>query len=164
MNVGFPPEEGKYNRTACSRCFKMYSSNESVENKWKCSCGGRIKKGVLDRIAELAAYPKPKHPKHRPEYLHIIPLAEIIAKAINHSNINSSGVKKIWDVLISKFENEIEILLNTDIKDINRITNPKVAGAIKHFRENKIIMHPGGGGKYGHIELPKLNLFDYDTE
>lgn len=161
LNVGFPPEEGKYNQSACIRCYNKYSLEESINKNWKCDCGGRIKKGVSDRISELATYKKPTHPKHRPKYLHIIPLAEIIAKAINHSNTNSVGVKKIWNSLISNFENEINVLLNTEQKDILKVTKPVIAHAIKHFRDNQIVLYPGGGGKYGQIELPKLSLDDF---
>jgi uncharacterized protein (TIGR00375 family) len=163
LNVGFPPEEGKYNQTACSRCFNKYSLSDSLKSKWKCSCGGRIKKGVFDRVSELGGGQVPKHPKHRPKYLHIIPLAEIIAKAIKHSNTNSAGVKKIWSSLIDEFENEINVLLKIEIEKIISLanTNTRIATAIRQFRDNKIILHPGGGGRYGQIELPKLNLFDY---
>ncbi|WP_455392443.1 TIGR00375 family protein [[Eubacterium] cellulosolvens] len=154
LNVGLPPAEGKYNQSACIKCFKKYSLDESNNLNWKCSCGGRIKKGVEDRINELANYPEPRHPKHRPKYLSIIPLAEIISKALDYSSPNIVGVKKLWDALISEFGNEIQVLLNTNLNEIERVTNHRVANAVHAFRENKIIIHPGGGGKYGELELP----------
>ncbi|HEY9246948.1 MAG TPA: phosphotransferase, partial [Candidatus Methanoperedens sp.] len=46
LNVGMYPEEGKYNESACSRCYKHYTLRESMIKGWKCSCGGSIKKGV----------------------------------------------------------------------------------------------------------------------
>ena len=128
-----------------------------MDNNWKCDCGGRIKKGVAHRIEELATYPTPRHPKHRPKYLHIIPLAEIITKALNYSSINSINVKKIWSTMVTGFGNEIRVLLDADIKEIERLTNRDVAYAIHCFRENKIVLHPGGGGRYGQIEIPKLD-------
>ena len=157
LNVGFPPEEGKYNKSACSKCFSKYSLTESVKSCWKCTCGGRIKKGVTDRISELANYPTPRHPNHRPKYLHIIPLAEIITKALNYSNTNSVKVNKHWNRLISEFDNEINVLLEANIEEIEHLTDSKVANAIKCFRDGEIILHPGGGGKYGQIEIPKAN-------
>ena len=54
MNAGFFPEEGKYNRTACTRCFTQYSPELAIRQKWRCPAdGGIIKKGVYDRAHEL---------------------------------------------------------------------------------------------------------------
>jgi uncharacterized protein (TIGR00375 family) len=157
LNAGLPPAEGKYNQSACIKCFTIYSLSDSKNLNWKCSCGGRIKRGVEDRISELANYAKPQHPEHRPEYLPIIPLAEIITKALDYSSPNLVGVKKAWDELIFKFGNEIKVLLDIDLAAIEKTTNQKIAKAIKSFREHRIIMHPGGGGKYGELELPQSN-------
>ena len=41
------------------------------------------------------------------------------------------------------------------IDEIARVTTPVIAGAIRAFREKKIRIIPGGGGKYGTIELPE---------
>jgi uncharacterized protein (TIGR00375 family) len=157
LNVGLPPEEGKYNQSACSKCYTKFSVEESVDMTWKCNCGGRIKKGVAHRVVELGDYPEPRPPRHRPKYLHVIPLAEIIQKALNFSNTQCVGVKKNWSALIAKFGSEITTLLEADIRKISEITNENIAQAIQCFREDKIILHPGGGGKYGEIELPKAN-------
>ena len=157
LNVGLPPEEGKYNQSACSRCFTKFKLDECINNSWKCVCGGRIKKGVYDRVLELATYLKPKRPKHRPDYIHVIPLTEIIAKAYGHANVNTKKVKNTWNKLISKFGNEIKILLDINIDEISTVTDEKIGNAINFFRANKIILHPGGGGKYGEIELPNIN-------
>jgi len=93
LNVGMYPEEGKYNESACTRCYKHYTIRESTIKGWKCSCGGSIKKGVKDRVNELATFDKPQHPVHRPPYLHLIPLSEIIAMAIEKGN-NTKGVQE----------------------------------------------------------------------
>ena len=50
LNVGLNPQEGMYNRTACSSCYKIYSLKQAIQNNWKCSCGKLIKKGVAERI------------------------------------------------------------------------------------------------------------------
>ncbi len=69
MNAGFFPEEGKYNRTACTRCFTQYSLNEANRCNWRCPAdGGIIKKGVSDRAKgfRMAARhgPDPLYPCH----------------------------------------------------------------------------------------------------
>jgi uncharacterized protein (TIGR00375 family) len=157
LNVGLPPEEGKYNKSACSRCFVKYSLKESLEQNWKCTCGGRIKKGVTDRVNELADHDLPNRPKHRPEYVHLIPLSEIIAKAMGHANVNTKKVQSVWTKLIEEFDNEINVLLNVEFENIVKVVGFKVACAVQCFRDSKIILHPGGGGKYGEIELPDLD-------
>lgn len=155
LNVGLPPQEGKYNESACIKCLKHYTLKEAIMKKWRCFCGGRIKKGVRDRVEEIATYKEPIHPEHRPPYIHVIPLAEIIAKAIGHKNPYTKGVVNNWEKLINKFGNEVTVLIDARIKEIDKVTNSKITNAILAFRENKIIVHPGGGGEYGKIEIPK---------
>jgi len=157
LNVGMPPEEGKYNESACIRCFKHYTIRESVMKSWKCSCKGTIKKGVKDRINELATYNEPKYPAHRPKYVHIIPLSEIIAKALGIGP-NTKGVQAIWKALIDKYGTEISVLVDADIN--NSGIDERVISAIIAFKEGKVKVCPGGGGQYGTVELPGSDAYD----
>lgn len=154
LNVGIPPQEGKYHESACRSCYTHYTLEEAQRKRWKCSCGKRIKKGVKDRISERAEFAEPEHPDHRPLYLHLIPLTEIITKAIGQQNPFTQTVNKRWSELVSHFKSEINVLLEIDIGEIAKFTAPAIAEAIQAFRERKIIVHPGGGGQYGRIELP----------
>lgn len=154
LNVGIPPQEGKYHESACRACYTHYTLEEAQLKRWKCSCGKRIKKGVKDRISERAEFAEPEHPDHRPLYLHLIPLTEIITKAIGQQNPFTQTVNKRWSELVSHFKSEINVLLEIDIGEIAKFTAPAIAEAIQAFRERKIIVHPGGGGQYGRIELP----------
>ena len=38
--------------------------------------------------------------------------------------------------------------------DFSLYTAPAISEAVQMFRENKVIIKPGGGGQYGIIELP----------
>ena len=155
LNVGLPPQEGKYNESACIKCFTHYTLREAIMHKWKCTkCGGRVKKGVRDRINEIATYDSPKHPVHRPEYLHLIPLAEIITKAIGQSSPHTKTVTNIWSKLITTFGDEVKVLLDANIEELEEVSEEHITNAIKAFREGRVILHPGGGGQYGHVELP----------
>jgi len=152
LNAGFPPEEGKYNRTACTSCYRQYSIDEAKKMKWRCKCGGLIKKGVKDRVEELADYEKAVHPPGRAKYIHLIPLAEIIGKALHFSPL-SKKVQDRWNELMKKFGSEINVLIDADMDEISRIASPAVASAIHAFRKGRIRVNPGGGGRYGEIEI-----------
>ncbi|HJH32266.1 MAG TPA: TIGR00375 family protein [Methanosarcinaceae archaeon] len=154
LNVGFYPQEGKYNESACIKCYTNYTLDECLSGNWRCSCGGRIKKGVHDRINELADFDEPVHPGYRPDYVHIIPLAEIIMMAVGHSSINTKGVQTPWNALVGQFGSEVTVLLEADPAELG-IVDKKIVDAILAFRHNEVILHPGGGGQYGWIELPQ---------
>jgi uncharacterized protein (TIGR00375 family) len=155
LNVGLPPQEGKYYESACASCYKHYTLKEAQQRKWKCNCGKNIKKGVKDRIYEIATFPEPQHPYHRPPYLYLIPLSEIITKAIRQPNPFTEISFNRWNELISVFGNEIDILFDVNINDIAKITVPAITEAIQSFRDGDLIIKPGGGGKYGIIEFPQ---------
>lgn len=152
LNVGFYPEEGKYNRTACTRCYRQYTAQRMEELQGRCpECGGQIKLGVRDRVEYLADFAKPAHPDHRPPYLHLIPLAEIIAMALGKKSALAVGVQKCWNELV-KDRTEIEVLMEADLSELK--AEPEVIEAIEAFRAGKVIVKPGGGGKYGEVSLP----------
>jgi uncharacterized protein (TIGR00375 family) len=156
LNVGFFPEEGKYNRSACIKCFTQYPLSEAVENKWRCPiCGGIIKKGVFDRVNELADFKEPKHPDYRPPYLHLIPLAEIIQMALGHASVQTKGVQTAWNKLIERFGNEVKALIYSEPEDLKVVGDDRIVNAILAFRKGNVIIHPGGGGQYGWLELPE---------
>jgi uncharacterized protein (TIGR00375 family) len=149
MNAGFFPEEGKYNRTACVRCFTQYSGDEAIRNNWRCPAdGGIIKKGVYDRARELSY----GEARPRPPYLHIIPLGQIIQTMEGASSPHTKKCTSIYTSLISPFGNEIEVLTNTPIDEIRSI-HPKAADAIEALRSGRVTLHAGGGGKYGTFSL-----------
>jgi uncharacterized protein (TIGR00375 family) len=151
LNVGLFPEEGKYNRTACTRCYRQYSAGQKDELMGRCpECRGQIKLGVTDRVNLLADYEKPVHPTHRPPYRHIIPLAEIIALALGHKSVMTAGVQKRWSDLTNG-RTEIEVLVEADTTELK--ADPKVIEAIEAFRLGKVVVLPGGGGKYGEVRL-----------
>ena len=145
MNAGFFPEEGKYNRTACTRCFRQYTSSFAESVHWRCPDDrGRIKKGVYDRALELSDGP----PSPRPPYLHIIPLAEIICHALGSSSVRTKACTRLYDRFIAASGDEIQALTATPVEELAAI-NPEVAQAIGSFRSGRVHLSPGGGGRYG---------------
>lgn len=154
MNVGLPPEEGKYNRTACTRCFRQYELPEVLAKRWRCGCGGTIKKGVRDRAVELSGKKGYEHSSRRPEYVYMIPLAEIIMRAIGHSSPFTGKVRAMWETLIKELGDEINVLLHVPVDRIGEVAGQPIADAIGAFRNGEVTVIPGGGGRYGSVLLP----------
>jgi PHP family Zn ribbon phosphoesterase len=102
----------------------------------------------------MATLDEPCHPDHRPPYVHLIPLAEIITKAVGQRNPFTKTVTTRWNELVSEFGSEINVLLDVNMEDISMVTTPAITEAIQAFREKRVIIHPGGGGQYGRIEFP----------
>jgi uncharacterized protein (TIGR00375 family) len=150
-NYGLIPNLGKYHMTACTKCFKIIDPVIARENRMKCSCGGTIKKGVDFRISEIADYSQPKHPDFRPEYVHLMPLAELIS-TVYDKGVTTKTVQGKWQKLVDKFQTEINVLVNVPIVEISEI-DVNIAPAIEAFRNNTIDVIPGGGGKYGEISF-----------
>nr|HML26672.1 phosphotransferase [Methanomethylovorans sp.] len=120
----------------------------------KCSkCRGQIKKGVKDRVNELADLPEPLHPDHRPPYVHLAPLSEVIMMALGHASINTKGVQTAWNSLVERSGSEVKVLLGVPAENMDFVDR-KIVNAIMAFRNEEIIIHPGGGGQYGWLELP----------
>ncbi len=157
-NYGMLPNLGKYHMTACTKCYKIVDPEIAKENRMKCSCGGRIKKGVDYRIYEISDYSKPCHPSHRPPYIHLMPLAEVIG-TVYDKGVTTKTVQSIWQRLIDKFAVEIEVLINAPLEEIAEVDERVVLG-IEGFRNKTLQVTPGGGGKYGEIsfsgELPEI--------
>ena len=152
-NYGLVPNLGKYHMTACTKCHNLVDPEIAKSKGMKCDCGGIIKKGVDYRISEIADYQKPKHPDFRPPYVHLMPLAELIA-TIYDKGVTTKTVQGKWQNLIDKFGDEIEVLINAPLNKISKIDSD-VSNAIESFRNNSIDVIPGGGGQYGRILFEK---------
>jgi uncharacterized protein (TIGR00375 family) len=145
MNVGLFPEEGKYNRTACTRCFEQYSLDDAARYRWRCPKDrGRIKKGVSDRAREL----QDAEPLSRPPYCHMAPLGEIIQKVLGVATPTAKKCRALHASLLGALGPEIPILIEHPIADISAI-DARIADAIDALRSGRVHLKPGGGGRYG---------------
>ncbi len=160
-NYGLYPNLGKYHMTACTKCHKLIDPKLAKEDKMKCTCGGKIKKGVDYRINEISSWKEPHHPKHRPDYVHLMPMAEIIS-TIYDKGVTTKFVQGKWQKLVNAFGPEITILINTPIEEIEKI-DLETSKAIEAFRNGTVNVIPGGGGKYGEISFDK-ELIPRETE
>jgi uncharacterized protein (TIGR00375 family) len=152
LNVGLDQRLGKYHRTACIKCYTLYRLKDAVAFNWKCrKCGGTLKKGVFDRIGELTEREKPVHPDHRPPYIRIAPLAEIICLAMGIKSPYSSKVQGAWERLVTRFGSEIRVLIDVPVGEIGEVGGEKIARLIGAFRRGDFHVLYGGGGHYGEV-------------
>ncbi|MBI4044319.1 MAG: TIGR00375 family protein [Candidatus Diapherotrites archaeon] len=149
LNAGLDPREGKYHATACNACYAQYSFEQAQSLNWKCiKCANQIKRGVRDRIKMLATKPPGSHPKFRPPYMHVIPLAEIIQIALGAKNANSQAVQSLWKDFVEAFGTEIHALVDAGEAELTEV-HAQAAKKIVAFRSGWVSYIPGGGGKYG---------------
>ena len=151
LNLGLDPREGKYHCSACNSCHQKYSMEEAEEFKWSCQeCSGTIKKGVIDRVNELSN----REAGYEVDYLHLPPLAKIIQMTVDHASPTTKTVQKKWKAFNEKFGDEASILIDEEISELAKV-DEEIAESIRMFREDEIIMIPGGGGEYGKRILPE---------
>ncbi len=110
----------------------------------------------------MADTPPGIHPGHRPPYINIVPLVEMLRVALGVSGSNSKVLERVYAGLVEAHGPEIDLLLNADVSKLeyNGISenHDKIAkafdalrGIIRDFRENKIEFKPGGGGTFGEL-------------
>jgi len=151
--IEFFPEEGKYHYDGHRLCGISLSPQESKKYNNICPhCGKLLTIGVLNRVEELADRPAGFEPEGAVPFKSLIPLGEIIADSLGFLP-NSKQVEGEYKNLIKKFDNELEILLNVDRKDLEAATLPEVAEGITRVREGKVFIEPGYDGVYGKIRI-----------
>jgi PHP family Zn ribbon phosphoesterase len=67
-------------------------------------------------------------------------------------------VNNVWESLLAGFGTEVNVLVDAPMDDFHTNTanfnlDARVIEAIKAFRGGEVSVNPGGGGKYGSIEL-----------
>ncbi|MDD1672784.1 MAG: endonuclease Q family protein, partial [Methanomicrobiales archaeon] len=157
-NAGFFPEVGKYNRTACSRCYRQFSFEDAVSYSWRCPDDrGFLKKGVSDRVKELSGNNSSLFT--RPPYHHIVPLEAIIQAVLGMSSPSTKRCQQLYELLLSHLGTEIEILTKTPQSEICTIHHA-VGRAIQSLCAGEVKIQPGGGGRYGSVFFDKEGLWD----
>jgi Uncharacterized conserved protein len=89
---------------------------------------------------------------NRPPFKKLVPLEEILAEVLK-TTPQSKKVQTEFERLIGIFDSELNILLNADLKDIEKESSFELAEAIKRVREGKLNIRPGFDGEYGKIKI-----------
>jgi PHP family Zn ribbon phosphoesterase len=121
--------------------------------KVKCPSDGRaLRLGVRDRammIGEGASI----SPSHRPPYLHIPPLLDLVTSAMGIKSKTSKKIREMYSALRNSFGPETTILTKTALEELYDF-NPKLSMMIGSYRDGSIGYIPGGGGRYGKLVAP----------
>ena len=181
LNVGLDPRLGKYFLSFCTSCrrtlliqkgdappsydeLNIYISakSQSETNRLledihhrKVNCpadGKKLRLGVRDRAAAMGDG-ESKSPSHRPPYLRIAPLLDIIVTSIGVKSANSKTAQNLYHSMRTKLGPEIEILTNAKIGDIKSF-HEKVSQMVDAYRKGTAKYQIGGGGRYGQLIPP----------
>lgn len=137
-NYGLNPRLGKYHLTSCRSCGKALNENSQAG---LCPiCGGKLTRGVAERINQIADRKQPVHPEHRPPYFYQIPLEFIPGLG-----------KKSFNKLLDRFKTEMQILHYVPFEDLSGVVGTGIATSIIENRNGQTKIVGGGGGIYGRL-------------
>ena len=151
------PAYGKYHWDGHRVCNFSCSPEESRELNNLCPiCKKPLVIGVDNRVEQLASHEKGFESENAKPFYKILPLHELIALALG-SSLESKNTWKEYNLLIEKFGNEFNILLNISKEELlGKEINEKIIDLILRNREEKIKVQPGYDGEYGKAMLGEV--------
>lgn len=153
FTIEFFPEEGKYHYDGHRLCNVVLSPKESKKLNNICSkCHRPLTIGVMHRVEDLADRDENYIAKDRPPYKKMVPLEEILAEVLK-TTPQSKKVQNEFERLINIFGNELKILLDVDLKEIEKESSYELKEAIDRVRNGKLNIRPGFDGEYGKIKI-----------
>jgi uncharacterized protein (TIGR00375 family) len=155
------PAYGKYHWTGHRSCNISMPLGEAAKINSICPvCRRQLTKGVDQRVEELADRPAHYRPSNAIDFMHLLPLSEIIAKVINASSVEAQSVWKIYNDLISRFGNEYRVLIDAPVEEISQVTERETAEAIEKARKNRVKITPGYDGVYGQLAFLERDEYE----
>ncbi len=154
LTVETDPSYGKYHWTGHRNCGVSMPAREAVKLGGVCPvCGKRMTKGVEERVEELADRPEGYRLPGAPDYVHLIPLSEIIAVSLGLGNPQDRRVWEVYSGLTSKLGSEFDVMLNASYGEVERLAGKTVARLLAAVREGRVKIKPGYDGVYGRLVL-----------
>jgi uncharacterized protein (TIGR00375 family) len=147
------PQEGKYFNDGHRKCGICWDPLLTLKNREICPvCGKKVVVGVLNRVAQLSDRKDVLSRPGRLPFYSIIPLPEIIAD-IEGVSSSSKKVSGIYKNLLQKFGPELNILIDSDPKELRIGEYPLLGEAVERMRNRKVIIKEGCDGEYGKISI-----------
>ncbi len=154
FTIEFFPEEGKYHYDGHRECGVIFSPSQTRASQSLCpKCRKKLTIGVMHRVEELADRQEGFIPRNAIPSIHLIPLEEIIAEALD-VGVGTKAVEAEYERLIERGGSEFRILLDATPDELASFVPPHVLDGIVRMRQGKVSIVPGHDGVYG-----KINLF-----
>jgi len=148
------PAYGKYHWTGHRNCNISLPPQEAIKFGNRCPvCRRRLTKGVEQRVEELADRPMGFKPEGAVDYVHLLPLSEIIATVLGASSPSTAKVWADYNRLVKEFDNEYNVLVGAPEEKLIKVVDSKIAEAIIRVREGKVKVEPGYDGVYGRLMI-----------
>ena len=152
--IEFYPEEGMYHYSGHRICGVSFTPGETKKLKGICPvCKKPLTIGVMDRVEELADRAEGFKPAKAAPFKKLVELDKIIAEALDVKSRHSQKVQMAYHNLIKQGGNELNILLDINLKDLEKIADPAIAEGVKRVRAGQLIIKPGFDGQYGEIKI-----------
>lgn len=150
--IEFYPEEGKYHCDGHRNCHVCLEPLETRKIGSICPvCGKPLTVGVLHRVMELAERTEPYYPPGSPAVHSLIPLPEVLGEILG-AGPATKGVMALYAKVIDRFGSEFNLLLDTPVEEINRMS-PVLGEAVARIRTGRVIRTPGYDGEFGVIRV-----------
>ena len=150
--IEFYPEEGKYHADGHRNCRVCLEPTATRKIGAICPvCGRPLTVGVLHRVMELAERSEPYYPPGSPAVHSLIPLPEVLGEILG-AGPATKGVMTLYAKVIARFGSEFNLLLNTPVDEINRMS-PVLGEAVDRIRSGRVIRTPGYDGEFGVIRV-----------
>ena len=148
------PAYGKYHWTGHRNCHVALSPADAIKLGNVCPvCRRKLTKGVEQRVEELADRPPDFKPEGAVDFVHLLPLSEIIATVLGVDSPSTQHVWSIYNQLIGKFGDEYTVLIDASKEALNSVVNEKIAEAIIRVRQGQAKVVPGYDGVYGQLVI-----------
>ena len=152
--IEFYPEEGMYHYDGHREHGISFTPAETKKLKGICPvCKKFLTVGVMSRVEELADRPLGFKPAKAAPFKKLVELDKIIAQALDIKSRHSQKVQMAYNNLIKQGGNELNILLDINLQDLEKIADPAIAEGIKRVRDGRLIIKPGFDGQYGEIKI-----------
>ncbi|MFA6603882.1 MAG: endonuclease Q family protein [Patescibacteria group bacterium] len=151
--IEFFPEEGKYHVDGHRACDFFCEPAETRKRKGLCpKCGKELTRGVLGRVEVLADRPDGVRPASAVDFRRIVPLEEVVASVLDKGK-GTKAVIALWRKLVSEIGPEFDVLLDADLKTIERVGGARVAEAMQRMRRGELVIRPGYDGVFGEVRI-----------
>lgn len=106
-------------------------------------------------MSELADREMGQRPRDAADYVHLLPLSEVIAAVYGIEYVGAAKVWQTYNKLVEGCGSEFAVMLEADRDELERLSDERIMEAIMMIRsgDERISVDPGYDGVYGGIKL-----------